>query len=188
MRRDDSHRSTPASQVVASAPIALAVAARFLRACGTKPSACRGLIYPRPEDNPTSSGSLLQTPEDSFRFQIEEEMDATNPAEGVQRMALDDAGDLIVDVGDEKEEEEEEDTDDRLDYGSSPDEEDASAVGTQSDANPRHRLRSEVHLVKYDDTGSDKVILISRHFLSCSVFCYFLHFLEHPCRFIICSF
>ena len=205
VRRGDSCRSTPASQVVASAPIALAVATRSLRACGTEPSAGRGLIYPRPEDNPTPSESLLQTPEDSLRFQIEEEMDATNPTEGVQRMSLDDAGDLIVDVGDEEEEdeeqieeegdsddeeeeEEEEDTDDRLDYGSSPDEEDTLAAGTQSDANPRRRLRFEVHLVKYDDTGSDKVILISRHFLSCSVFCYFLHFLEHPCRFIICSF
>ena len=153
MRRGDSCRSTPASQVVASAPIALAAAARSLRACGSEPSAGRGLIYPRPVDNPTPSESLLQTPEDSLRFQIEEEMDATNPAEGVQRMSFDDAGDLIVDVGDEEEEdeeqieeegdsddeveeEEEEDTDDRLDYGSSPDEEDASAAGTQSDANP----------------------------------------------------
>ena len=112
-------------------------------------------------------------------------MDATNPVEGVQRMSLDDAGDLKVDVEDE---EEEEDTDDRLDYGSSPDKEDASVVSTQSDANPRRRLRSEVHLVKYDDIGSDKVILISRHFLSCSVFFCFVHFLEHPYRFIICSF
>ena len=205
VHRGDSRRSTPASQVVASAPITPVVAARSLRACGIEPSAGRGLIYPRPEDNPTPSGSLLQTPEDSLRFQIEEEMDATNPAEGVQRMSLDDVGDLIVDVGDEEEEdeeqieeegdnddeeeeEEEEDMDDRLDYGSSPDEEDASAAGTQSDANPRRRLRSEVHLIKYDDTRSDKVILISHHFLSCSVFCYFLHFLEHPCRFIICSF
>ena len=143
--------------MVASAPIASVVAARSLRACGTEPSAGKGLIYPRPEDNPTPSGSLLQTPEDSLRFQIEEEMDATNPAEGVQRMSLDDAGDLIVDVGDEEEEDEEqieeegdnddeeeeeegEDTDDRLDYGSSPDEEDASVASTQSDANPRRRL------------------------------------------------
>ena len=74
-------------------------------------------------------------------------MDATNPVEGVQRLSLDDAGDLKVNVGDEgeedkeqieeegdsddeEEEEEEKDTDDRLDYGSSPDEEDASAAGT----------------------------------------------------------
>ena len=73
-------------------------------------------------------------------------MDATNPAEGVQRMSLDDAGDLKVDVGDEgeedeeqieeeedsedeEEEEEDEDTNDRLDY-SRPDEQDASAAGT----------------------------------------------------------
>ena len=81
----------------------------------------------------------------------------TNPAEGVQGMSLDDARDLKVDVGDEgeedkkqigkeggsedeEEEEEDEDTDDRLDYGSSPDEQDASAAGTQSDAYPRCRL------------------------------------------------
>ena len=203
VRRGDSRRSTPAGQVVASAPIAPAVRAGSLRACRTDPSAGRGLIYPRPKDNPTPSRSLLQTPEDSLQFQIEEEMDATNPAEGVHRMSLDDAGDLIVDVGDEEEEdeeqieeegdsddeeeeEEEEGTDDRLDYGSSPDEEDASAAGTQSDANPRRRLRSEVHLVKYDDTGSDKVILISRLF--CHVLSsVFFAFLEHPCRFIICS-
>ena len=78
-------------------------------------------------------------------------MDATNLAKVVQGMSLDDAGDFKVDVGDEgeedkeqigeegdneEEEEEDEDTDDRLDYGSSPDEQDASAVGTQSDAYP----------------------------------------------------
>ena len=34
-------------------------------------------------------------------------MDATNPAEGVQGMSLDDAGDLKVDVGNEGEEDEE---------------------------------------------------------------------------------
>ena len=193
--RSDSRLRTRASQEVVSAPIAPAVRARSLLACGIDPSACRGLIYPRPKDNPTPSGSLLQTLEDSLRFQIEEEMDVTNPAEGVQRMSLDDVGDLKVDVGDEREEdkeqieeegdsddeeeeeeekEEEEDVDDRLDYGSSPDEEDASAAGTQSDANPQRRLRFEVHLIKYDDIGSDKVILISRHLLS--MFCLLLCF------------
>ena len=103
-------------------------------------------------------------------------------------MSLDDAGDLKVDVEDEgeedeeqieeegdseEEEEEEEDTDDRLDYGSSPNEQDSSAAGTQSDANPQRWLRSEVHLIKYDDTGSDKVILISRHLLSMFYFLLF---------------
>ena len=105
--RSDSRLRTRASQEVVSAPIAPAVRARSLHACGTDPSAGRGLIYPRPEDNPTPSGSLLQTPEDSLRFQIEEKMDATNPAKGVQRMSLDDTGDLKVDVGDEREEDEE---------------------------------------------------------------------------------
>ena len=66
VRKVDSRRSTPACQVVASEPIAPAVRAGSLRACGTDPSAGRGLIYPRPEDNPTPSGSLLQTPEDSL--------------------------------------------------------------------------------------------------------------------------
>ena len=82
-------------------------------------------------------------------------MDATNSTEGVQGMSLDDVGDLKVDVRDEGEEDEEqikeegdnedeeeeedeedEDTDDRLDYGSSPDEQDASTTGAQSGANP----------------------------------------------------
>ena len=115
----------------------------------------------------------------------------TNPAEGVQGMSHDDAGDLKVDVGDEgeedeeqigeegdsedeEEEEEDEDTDDRLDYGSSPDEQDASVAGTQSDAYPRRQLRFEVHLIKYDDIGSDKVFLISRHFWS--MFCLLMFF------------
>ena len=120
-------------------------------------------------------------------------------------MSLDDAGDLKVNVGDEgeedeeqigeegdsedeEEEEEDEDTDDRLDYGFSPNEKDASATGTQSDAHPRRRLRSEVHLIKYDDTGNDKVFLISHHSLSMFYLLLFFAFLEHPCRFIICSF
>ena len=182
MGRGDSRLCMPTGQAVASVPIAPAMPARSLRAYG-------GFVYPRPEDNPTPSRSLLQTPKDCLRFQIEEEMDATNPAKGVQRMSLDDAGDLKMDVGDdgeedeeqieeegdsEEEEEEDEDTDYRLDYGSSPDEEDASVVGMQSDANPQRRLRSEVHLVKYDDTGSDKVILISRHLLS--MFCLLIFF------------
>ena len=80
-------------------------------------------------------------------------MDATNLVEGVQGMSLDDAGDPKVVVGDEgkedeeqigeegdsedeEEEEDDEDTDDRVDYGSSPDEQDASAAGMQSDAYP----------------------------------------------------
>ena len=64
--RGDSRLRTPASQEVASAPIAPTVDARSLRACRTEPSAGRGFIYPRPEDNPTPSRSLLQTPEDSL--------------------------------------------------------------------------------------------------------------------------
>ena len=189
--RGDSRLYTPTGRVIASAPIAPVVAARSLCACGIEHSAGRGFVYPRSKDNPTMSGSLLQTPEDSLRFQIKEEMDATNLAEDVQGMSFDDVRDLKVDVGDEGEEDEEpigeegdsedeeedeedEDTDDRLDYGSSPDEQDASIVGTKSDAYARCRLQSEVHLVKYDDTDSDKVFLISLHFLS--MFCLLLIF------------
>ena len=142
MGRGDSRPCMPAGQVVASTPIAPTVPTRSLCACGIESSSGRGFVYPRPKDNPTPSGSLLQTPEASLRFQIEEEMDATNLAEGVQRMSLDDAGDLKVDEGEEdevqieeegdSEEEEEEDevTDDRVDYGSSPNEQDASIAGT----------------------------------------------------------
>ena len=105
--RGDSRLCTPVGQAVASMPIAPTVPTRSLRACGTEPNSSRGIVYPRPEDNPTPSGSLLQTPEDSLRFQIEEEMDATNPVDGVQRMSLDDARDVNVNVGDEGEEDEE---------------------------------------------------------------------------------
>ena len=62
----DSWLCMPAGQAVASAPIAPAVPARSLRACGTKPSLGRGIVYPRPEDNLIPSSSLLQTPEDSL--------------------------------------------------------------------------------------------------------------------------
>ena len=66
MGRGDSRLCTSAGQAVASAPIAPVVSARSLRACGTEANSYRGFVYPRPEDNPTPSGSLLQTPEDSL--------------------------------------------------------------------------------------------------------------------------
>ena len=62
--RGDSRLCTPRGRAVASASIAPTVAARSLRACDTEHSASRGFVYPRPKDNPTPSGSLLQTPED----------------------------------------------------------------------------------------------------------------------------
>ena len=105
--RGDSQLCTPAGQAVAPVPIAPVLPARSLCACNTEPSSGRDFVYPRPKDNPTPSGSLLQTLEDSLRFQIKDEMDATNPAEDMQRMSLDDARDLEVDVGDEGEEDEE---------------------------------------------------------------------------------
>ena len=66
MDRGDSQLCTPTGQAVASVPIAPVVATRSLRACGFEHSVGRGFIYPRPKDNPTLSGSLLQTPEDSL--------------------------------------------------------------------------------------------------------------------------
>ena len=104
--RGDSQLCMATGRAVASVPITPTLAARSPRACGTKHSAGRGFVYPRPEDNPTLFGLVLQTPEDFLQFQIEEEMDETNPAEGMQWMSLNDAGDLKVDVGDEGEEDE----------------------------------------------------------------------------------
>ena len=66
VRRGDSWLYRLVGQAVASAPIAPAVSARSFRACGTEPSSGRGIVYPRPKDNPTPSGSLLQTLEDSL--------------------------------------------------------------------------------------------------------------------------
>ena len=59
-----------------------------------------------------------------------------------------------------KEEEEDEGNDKLLDYKSSHGEEDSSVGRTESE-DPR-QLWLEVHVVEYNDTGSDKVILISR--------------------------
>ena len=64
--RGDSWLCTPTGRVVASVPIAPAVLARSLRACCIEHSVSRDFVYPRPEDNPTPSGSLLQIPEDSL--------------------------------------------------------------------------------------------------------------------------
>ena len=56
-------------------------------------------------------------------------------------------------VKEEGQEEEEEGDVERLDCGSTPSEENASAEGSRSHS----RIWSEVHVVNYDNTGNDKV-------------------------------
>ena len=92
---------------VALVPFAAALAARSLRACGTQQSASKGYIYPRPKDNPTPLGLLLQALKDSLQFQIKEEMDAADPVEGVHGLSLNDTGNLKFNVGDVGEEDKE---------------------------------------------------------------------------------
>ena len=53
----------------------------------------------------------------------------------------------------EAEEGDGEDEEDRLDYGSSPE-----AGGGEVEAHRGSRIRSKVHVVQYDDSGSDQVI------------------------------
>ena len=64
--RGDSWLCMPTGQAVASVPIAPAIPARSLCACGIEHSVGRDFVYPQTEDNPTQSGSLLHTPEDSL--------------------------------------------------------------------------------------------------------------------------
>ena len=117
-------------------------------------------------------------------------MDVARPAEVVCGLSPHDVGTYTLEVtragdddqegddndGDEEEEGKEgdgEDQEDRLEYGSSP-----TAGGGESQAHPRNQIWSEVCVVQYDDTGSDKdcaycilsVLLTSWHVLVVSSF------------------
>ena len=153
--------STPIGGAIASMPPASGLATTSLRAYSG-----RAQIYPRLKHSPSPLELQFFTPEDSLRFQIEEDVDATRLAEGVCGLSSHVAGTHILEVsragnedevgvGDEDEEEEDsdgeeeegekgngEDQEDRLDYGSSP-----KAGGGESEAHPCSRIWSEVHIV-----------------------------------------
>ena len=159
--------STLTGGPTAPMPPAAKLAAISLRACSGRSGASGAQIYPRVEHSPSPLELQFHTPENSLRFQIEEDVNATCLAKGACRLSPHVAGthtlersranveDEVV-AGDEDEEGEEgdgEDQEDRLDYGSSPE-----AGGGESEAHPGSRIWSEVHVVQYDNTGSDKVI------------------------------
>ena len=168
---------TPIGEAVDPVPPTARLAAISLRACGGRSDEGGTQIYPRVEHSPSPLELHYHTPEDSLRFQIKEDVNATRSAEGAYGLSPHVAGsdtlkvsrasseDVVV-AGDEGEEEEgsdgeeeegeegnDEDQEDRLDYGSSPE------VGAgEGEAHPGNRIRSEVHVVEYDDSGSDQVI------------------------------
>ena len=169
--------STPTGGAIDPVPPVARLAAISLRACGGCSGASGAQIYPRVEHSPSPLELQFHTPEDSLRFQIEEDVNATRPAEGacglsphvaeshtleVSRAVTEDEV-VAGDEGEEGEgsdgEEEEgeegdgEDQEDRLEYGSKPE-----PGGGEGEAHPGNQIRSEVHVVQYDDTGSDKVI------------------------------
>ena len=126
-------------------------------------------------------------------------MDVANVVENVIGLSIDEAGtrdlelgwerenDLHIeakvkrDVGDEGETE-------RLDYGSSHDEEDEPAVASQTKAHRGSWIQSTVHVVLYDNTKSNKVIFVSCFMLQWMCLSFIALDFGHPCRFIICSF
>ena len=159
--------STPTDGAIDPVPPAAKLAVISLRACGGRFGAGGAQIYPRVEHTPSPLELQFYTPEDSLRFQIEEDCDATRPAKGTCGLSPHVVGSLTLEVsragaedevlaGDEGKEGEgsdAEDQEDRLDYGSSPE-----AGGGEVEAHRGSRIRSEVHVVQYDDSGSDQVI------------------------------
>ena len=161
--------STLTSGAIDSMPPAAKLATISLRACSGRSSAGGAQIYPRLEYSPSPLELQFHTPEDSLRFQIEEDVNTTRPAEDAcglsphvartHTLEVSRAGneDEVV-AGNEGEEEEGEegdgeDQEDCLDYGSS-----LEAGGGEGEAHPSSQIRSEVHVVQYDDIGSDQVI------------------------------
>ena len=169
--RNANRLSIPIGGAVDHVPPAARLAAISLRACGGCSGAGGAQIYPRVEDTPSPLELQFHTPEDSLRFQIEEDCGATRPAEGTCGLSPHVAGSLTLEVsgagaedevlaGDEGEEgegsdaEAEEgvgkDQEDRLDYGSSPE-----AGDGEVEAHRGSRIWSEVHVVEYDDSGRE---------------------------------
>ena len=172
--RNANRLSTPIGGAVDPVPPAARLVAISLCACGGRSGACGAQIYPRVEDTPSPLELQFHTPEDSLRFQIEEDCGATRPAEGTCGLSPHVAGSLTLEVsgagaedevlaGDEGEEgegsdaeaEEDvgEDQEDRMDNGSSPE-----AGGGEVEAYRGSWIRSEVHVVEYNDSGSEQVI------------------------------
>ena len=168
---------TPTGPVACPLSSRLATCAISLRASGSDVGG--RVVYPQVVDTPPPSRSHCQSLEDSLRFQLEEDLESGDPLQGVHGLPLHDAGSGLLlevlgredckgEVGEGRREE-------ALDYGSTP-EEDAPKGGPI-----RPQLQSEVHVVQYDNIGSDEVFFLILHFhLSFSLFA---NFLACPCLF-----
>ena len=111
-------------------------------------------------------------------------MGAANPIEGVVG-PLDDVETMELELRGEGEDEKqtkgedegddaEEGKDKQLVYGSCRDKVDDPAMATKNEAHCRNWIRSELHIVEYDNTNTDKVFFISCSLLRLSVFSFLL--------------
>ena len=107
--------------------------------------------YPRVEDRPRLSRSQCESREDSLWFQVEDDLESSEPSQEGHGLPFQDArsGQILMDVparddcmGEVDEGREE----DLVDYGSSP----------ECEA-PEHELEAEVDVVEEEGTGSDEV-------------------------------
>ena len=126
-------------------------------------------------------------------------MDAANLIENVIGLSVNDVGTQDLELGGEREDDlhieaevkgdvSKEGETKRLDYGSSCDKKDEPAAAIQTEAHQGSRIRSMMHVVKYDNTRSNKVILVSCFMLRWMCLSFIALGFGHLCRFIICSF
>ena len=126
----------------------LAACTITLRASGSDVSGRE--VYPRVEDRPPPSRSECESREDSLRFQVEEDLESSEPSQEGHGLPSHNAGsehlmdvpasdDCMGEVGEGREEE-------LVDYGSSPE---CEAL--------EHELEVEVDVVEEEGTGSDEV-------------------------------
>ena len=128
---------------------------------------------------PPPSRSHCQSLEDSLRFQVVEDLELGDPSQGVHGLPLHKVrSGLLVEVLGHKDcegEVGEGRREEALDYGSTPEWE------AREGGPIRLQLRSEVHVVQHDGTGSDEVFYLILHLLL--FFSLFADFFARPCLF-----
>ena len=140
--------STPTDPAAPPLSSRLAACTIILRASGSDIGGRE--VYPRVEDRPPSSRSQCESREDSLRFQVEEDLESSEPSQEGHGLPSHNAGsghlmdvpardDCMGEVGEGREEE-------LVDYGSSP----------ECEA-PKHELQAEVDVVEEEGTSSDEV-------------------------------
>ena len=128
---------------------------------------------------PPLSRSHYQSLKDSLQFQVEEDLESSDPSQEVHGLPLHDAElGLLVEVPrreDCKGEVDEGKGEEALDYGSTPEWE-APKGGPVCP-----QLRSKVHVVHHDGIDNDEVFFLILHLLL--FFSLFADFLARPCLF-----